>query len=98
MMVPFTASVAREILRAVPANQREGAYALGATRWEAIRMALFYGRQGIMGAVMLGLGRALGETMAVTMVIGNASRASRAVFATQCNLAVCIATALVEAV
>ena len=68
MVIPFTASVAREVLRAVPA-QREAAYALGATRWEAIRMALFYARTGIVGAVMLGFGRALGETMAVTMVI-----------------------------
>src|SRR6267143_1950158 len=71
MVTPYTASVAREILRAVPATQREGAYALGATRWEAIRLALSCGRTGVIGAVMLGLGRALGETMAVTMVIGN---------------------------
>ena len=65
----------------MPQAQREGAYALGATRWEAIRMALFYARTGIVGAVMLGFGRALGETMAVTMVIGNnpqvAGRCSR---------------------
>ncbi len=90
MVIPFTASVAREVLKAVPANQREGAYALGATRWEAIRMALFYGRQGIMGAVMLGLGRALGETMAVTMVIGNAPRASLSLFAPQHTMAAVI--------
>src|SRR4029079_10677076 len=71
MVIPFTSSVAREVLKVVPQAQREGAYALGATRWEAIRMALFYARTGIVGAIMLGFGRALGETMAVTMVIGN---------------------------
>jgi len=97
MVVPFTASVAREVLKAVPANQREGAYALGATRWEAIRMALFYGRQGIMGAVMLGLGRALGETMAVTMVIGNTPRASLSLFAPQYTMAAVIANEFSEA-
>ena len=97
MVIPFTASVAREVLKAVPPNQREGAYALGATRWEAIRMALFYGRQGIMGAVMLGLGRALGETMAVTMVIGNAPRASLSLFAPQYTMAAVIANEFSEA-
>ncbi len=97
MVIPFTASVAREVLKAVPANQREGAYALGATRWEAIRMALYYGRQGIMGAVMLGLGRALGETMAVTMVIGNTPRASLSLFAPQYTMAAVIANEFSEA-
>ncbi len=97
MMVPFTASVAREILRAVPAAQREGAYALGATRWEAIRMALFYGRTGIIGAVMLGLGRALGETMAVTMLIGNNPRISLSLFAPQYTMAAVIANEFTEA-
>ena len=77
MVIPFTSSVAREVLKAVPAAQREGAYALGATRWEAIRAALLYARTGIIGAVMLGFGRALGETMAVTMVIGNNPQVSR---------------------
>ena len=76
MVIPFSSSVAREVLKAVPQAQREGAYALGATRWEAIRMALFYARTGIVGAVMLGFGRALGETMAVTMVIGNSPQIS----------------------
>ena len=71
MIIPFSSSIAREVLKAVPQAQREGAYALGATRWEATRMALFYARTGIVGAIMLGFGRALGETMAVTMVIGN---------------------------
>ena len=97
MVIPFTASVAREVLKAVPPSQREGAYALGATRWEAIRMAMFYGRQGIMGAVMLGLGRALGETMAVTMVIGNTPRASLSLFAPQYTMAAVIANEFSEA-
>src|SRR5256712_4832781 len=97
MMVPFTASVARGILKAVPAAQREGAYALGATRWEAIRMAMFYGRTGIVGAVMLGLGRALGETMAVTMLIGNNPRISLSLFAPQYTMAAVIANEFTEA-
>jgi len=97
MMVPFTASVAREVLKAVPSAQREGAYALGATRWEAIRMALFYGRTGIIGAVMLGLGRALGETMAVTMLIGNNPRMSLSLFAPQYTMAAVIANEFTEA-
>jgi phosphate transport system permease protein len=97
MVVPFTASVAREILKAVPRAQREGAYALGATRWEAIRMALYYGRSGILGAIMLGLGRALGETMAVTMVIGNTPRIALSLFAPQYTMAAVIANEFTEA-
>jgi phosphate transport system permease protein len=97
MIIPFTASVAREILQAVPFSQREAAYALGATRWEAIRMALFYGRTGIIGAVMLGLGRALGETMAVTMVIGNNPQISLSLFAPQHTMAAVIANEFTEA-
>jgi|SRR5579884_51019 len=72
MVLPFITSVSREILRAIPQQVREGSYALGATRWETItRVVLPYARAGIIGGVILGLGRALGETMAVTMVIGN---------------------------
>ncbi|MBI1967674.1 MAG: phosphate ABC transporter permease subunit PstC [Gemmatimonadetes bacterium] len=72
MIVPYIAAVSREVILAVPASQREAALGLGATRWEAVWSAVLpYGRPGIIGAVMLGLGRALGETMAVTMVIGN---------------------------
>jgi len=97
MVIPFIASVAREILKAVPVTQREAAYALGATRWEAIRMALYYGRTGIMGAVMLGLGRALGETMAVTMVIGNNPQVSLSLFAPQYTMAAVIANEFTEA-
>jgi phosphate transport system permease protein len=97
MVIPFTSSVAREVLKAVPQAQREGAYALGATRWEAIRMALFYARTGIVGAVMLGLGRALGETMAVTMVIGNNPQISWSLFAPQYTMAAVIANEFAEA-
>jgi phosphate transport system permease protein len=97
MIIPFTASVAREVLKAVPSTQREGAYALGATRWEAIRLALFYGRQGILGAVMLGLGRALGETMAVTMLIGNNPQVSLSLYAPQYTMAAVIANEFTEA-
>jgi phosphate transport system permease protein len=72
MIVPYIAAVSREVLLAVPGSQREAALAMGATRWEAVRSAVLpYGRAGLIGAVILGLGRALGETMAVTMVIGN---------------------------
>jgi phosphate transport system permease protein len=97
MITPFSAAVAREILRAVPTSQREAAYALGATRWEAIRLALYYGRSGIIGAVMLGLGRALGETMAVTMVIGNNPQVSASLFAPQYTMAAVIANEFTEA-
>jgi phosphate transport system permease protein len=73
MIIPTVASVSREIISAVPNSIREGAYSIGATKWEVIRhWVLNYGRSGIFGAIILGLGRAVGETMAVTMVIGNA--------------------------
>ncbi len=97
MVIPFTSSVAREVLKAVPQAQREGAYALGATRWEAIRMALFYARTGIVGAVMLGFGRALGETMAVTMVIGNNAQITTSLYAPQYTMAAVIANEFAEA-
>jgi phosphate transport system permease protein len=97
MVIPFTSSVSREVLKAVPAAQREGAYALGATRFEAIRAALFYARTGIVGAVMLGFGRALGETMAVTMVIGNNPKVSLSLFAPQYTMAAVIANEFTEA-
>jgi phosphate transport system permease protein len=72
MILPIIAAVSRDVLRAVPDAQREAALALGATRWEMISQVLIpYGRSGLLGAVILGLGRALGETIAVTMVIGN---------------------------
>jgi phosphate transport system permease protein len=97
MVVPFTSSVAREVLKSVPLAQREAAYALGATRFEAIRAALFYARTGIIGAIMLGFGRALGETMAVTMVIGNSPRVSWSLFAPQYTMAAVIANEFSEA-
>jgi len=97
MITPFTSSVAREVLKAVPIEQREGAYALGATRFEAIQAALYYARTGIVGAVMLGFGRALGETMAVTMVIGNAAQISTSLFAPQYSMAAVIANEFTEA-
>lgn len=77
MIVPIITSISKEVLLAVPQSQREAAIALGATRWEMIRMSVLpYGRSGILGAVILGLGRAIGETMAVTMVIGNTPQIS----------------------
>jgi phosphate transport system permease protein len=97
MIIPFTSSVAREVLKSVPLAQREGAYALGATRFEAIRAALFFARTGIIGAVMLGFGRALGETMAVTMVIGNNPRISASLFAPQYTMAAVLANEFTEA-
>ena len=74
MVTPFITAVTRDILRAIPRSQREGSYALGATQWETIAQVVIpYAKSGIIGAVILGLGRAMGETMAVTMLIGNQS-------------------------
>ncbi|TAK19439.1 MAG: phosphate ABC transporter permease subunit PstC [Acidobacteria bacterium] len=97
MIVPFTSSVAREVLKSVPASQREAAYAVGATRWEATVVALHNARTGILGAVMLGFGRALGETMAVTMVIGNNPQAKWSLFAPQYTMSAVIANEFTEA-
>jgi phosphate transport system permease protein len=97
MIIPFTSSVSREVLKSVPLAQREAAYALGATRFEAIRTALHYARTGIIGAVMLGFGRALGETMAVTMVIGNNPQVSLSLFAPQYTMSAVIANEFTEA-
>jgi len=97
MVIPFTSSVAREVLKSVPSAQREGAYALGATRFEAIRATLFYARTGIVGAVMLGFGRALGETMAVTMVIGNNPQVSTSLYMPQHTMAAVLANQFKEA-
>jgi phosphate transport system permease protein len=77
MITPTVSSVSREVIQAVPNSIREGAYSIGATKWEVIRnWVLSYGRSGLFGAVILGLGRAVGETMAVTMLIGNTSGAA----------------------
>jgi phosphate transport system permease protein len=97
MVIPFISSISREVLKSVPPAQREGAYALGATRFEAIRAAVFYARTGIIGAVMLGFGRALGETMAVTMVIGNNPRVAVSLFAPQYTMAAVVANEFAEA-
>jgi phosphate transport system permease protein len=97
MVIPFTSSVAREVLKSVPIAQREGAYALGATRFEAISAALYYARTGIVGAIMLGFGRALGETMAVTMLIGNTPQVTLSLFAPQHTMAAVIANQFREA-
>jgi phosphate transport system permease protein len=97
MIIPFTSSVAREVLKAVPSSQREGAYAMGATRWEATRVALHYARTGVVGAVLLGLGRTIGETMAVTMVIGNRPASSWSLFEPQYTMAAVIANEFAEA-
>ncbi len=98
MIIPIITSVSREILRSVPGLQREAAYALGATRWEVTRIAvLSYAKKGLFGAVILGLGRALGETMAVTMVIGNSSQIVASLFAPANTLASVIASEFNEA-
>jgi phosphate transport system permease protein len=97
MVIPFISSISREVLKSVPPAQREGAYALGATRFEAIRAAVFYARTGIIGAVMLGFGRALGETMAVTMVIGNNPKVAVSLFSPQYTMAAVVANEFAEA-
>jgi phosphate transport system permease protein len=99
MVMPYIMSVSREVLTQVPASQREAALALGATRWEAAWTAVVpYARSGIVGAVILGLGRALGETMAVTMLIGNRHEISASLFAPGYTMAAAIANEFTEAV
>lgn len=99
MVLPLIASITREVISAVPRVQREAALALGATKWEMLRMAVLRNaRPGILGAVILGLGRALGETMAVTMLIGNRAEISRSLFAPGNTLASVIAGEFTEAV
>jgi phosphate transport system permease protein len=98
MITPTVSSVSREVLRAVPSTLREGALALGSTRWEALRHTILpYARSGIVGAVILGLGRALGETMAITMVIGNRADISVSLFAPGYTMASVIANEFTEA-
>jgi phosphate transport system permease protein len=99
MIIPIITSVSREILRSVPGLQREAAYALGATRWEVTRIAvLSYAKKGIFGAVILGLGRALGETMAVTMVVGNSPQFVKSLFMPGSTLSSWIANQFTEAI
>lgn len=98
MVLPIITSVSREIMRSVPDLQREAAYALGATKWEATRIAvLSYAKRGLFGAAILGLGRALGETMAVTMVIGNTPQIRASLLAPGYTLASVIANEFTEA-
>ena len=98
MILPFISAVTREVLLAVPRSQRDAALALGATRWEMIRDAVIpYARSGIIGGIILGLGRALGETMAVTMLIGNRPEISASLFAPGYTMASLIANEFSEA-
>lgn len=99
MVIPIVAAISREVLLAVPGSQREAALALGLTRWEATRHAvLAYGRAGIFGAAILGLGRALGETMAVTMLIGNQPQLTFDFFQPAYSMSAVIANEFAEAV
>ena len=98
MIIPIISSIAREVLSVVPQQQREAALALGATRWEVVRMAVLRNaRAGIIGAIILGLGRALGETMAVTMVIGNNPHVAKSLLAPGYTMASMIANEFTEA-
>lgn len=97
MVTPIISAVVRDVLTAVPGSQREAALALGATKWEMIRVVLVNGAPGIAGAVILGLGRALGETMAVTMVIGNRPEISLSLFDPSYTIASAIANEFTEA-
>ena len=98
MIIPFIITISREVLLAVPADQREAALALGATRWESTwRVVVPYAKTGIFGSIFLALARALGETMAVTMVIGNDPRISSSLFAPGYTIAAVIANEFTEA-
>lgn len=98
MVVPFISSITREVMLTVPQHQREGVLALGATQWEMIRIGILRNaRAGIVGGVILGLGRALGETMAVTMVIGNRPEIAKSLFAPGYTMASMIANEFTEA-
>ncbi|HLL16353.1 MAG TPA: phosphate ABC transporter permease subunit PstC [Pyrinomonadaceae bacterium] len=97
MITPIISAVVRDVLDAVPVTQREAALALGATRWETTRVVLANGGPGIAGAIILGLGRAIGETMAVTMVIGNRAQISASLFEPSYTIASVIANEFTEA-
>ncbi len=98
MIVPIVSAISREVIRTVPSAHKEAALALGATRWEMIRMAVLpYSRAGIAGASMLGLGRAIGETIAVTLVIGNAPQIGKNLFDQGYTLAAVVANEFGEA-
>jgi len=98
MIIPYSASLGRSMMQMVPANLKEAAYSLGATRWEVIRSVILpYTRSGLFAGVLLSLGRALGETMAVTMVIGNTPLMPHSIFSTGNTMASVIANELSEA-
>ena len=97
MVTPIISAVVRDVLTAVPGSQREAALALGATKWETTRVVLVNGAPGIAGAVILGLGRAIGETMAVTMVIGNRAQISASLFEPSYTIASVLANEFTEA-
>jgi phosphate transport system permease protein len=97
MILPIISSISRDVLRAVPNSQREAALALGATRWETTKLILADGKSGLLGATLLGLGRAVGETMAVTMVIGNRSEISYSLLDPGNSMASVIANEFAEA-
>lgn len=97
MITPIITAITRDVLKAIPISQREAAYALGATKWEAIKMALLNAKSGILGATVLGLGRAVGETMAVTMVIGNKAQIKESLFEPAYSMASVIANEFAEA-
>jgi phosphate transport system permease protein len=99
MVIPFIAAVMRDVFELVPAMLRESSYALGSTTWEVVwRVVLPFTRVGVIGGIMLGLGRALGETMAVTFVIGNAHRLSPSLMAPGNSIASALANEFTEAV
>jgi phosphate transport system permease protein len=98
MILPIITSISRDVLRAVPGSYREAALALGATRWETSKIILTSGRSGILGAALLGLGRAVGETMAVTMVIGNRADISLSLFEPGYTMASVLANEFTEAI
>ena len=99
MVIPFISSISRDVFDTTPAVLKESAYALGATKWEVIwSVVLPHGRSGVLGGVMLGLGRALGETMAVTFVIGNAHKISASILAPGTTISATIANEFTEAV
>jgi phosphate transport system permease protein len=97
MILPIISSISRDVLKSVPRSQREAALALGATRWQSTMIVLRDARSGILGATMLGLGRAIGETMAVTMVIGNRALISPSLFDPSYTMASVIANEFTEA-
>src|SRR5204862_7559507 len=98
MILPIVTAISREVIATVPSDHKEAALALGATRWEMIRTAVLpYSRSGITGASMLGLGRAIGETIAVTLVIGNAPEIGKSLFSQGYTLAAVIANEFGEA-